>query len=566
MINSVNSLEYQKQNPFGAITKRNGADFWLAPKTQKTINNQNTPLGSILPDTIILNPDEARKTNNLKIIGTSIAAATILAAGTIFFFLRGGPKGLAKGFQSLKIYLERKVQKSKLTGTGASVYEFMLGKIDYLVNKSQAVNNFTTIKDFTFKKLMYGGNRNWNYTRKIHNKITDLFEKLGLKTVSKSYSKTFANFKNLQKKNQTILAKLNKEGDLLKPITINGKTLSKTEWLTLIENKNSETNKLLTENFSDSVRQARYVEIKKITKELEQSFDEKGPLWFLSKDTLNTFVAEAKMLPNKLQIQKQINQAKQKISYTPSDLYKDADTKIMKIASYFSIEDKLALQALNRIRDNLKNFAKTGKTDRNVMLADISALEAEIKRLFVPSDRNLDLRNSLNELKELYKNYKQGHVEDILEAYKALLPKEEYEQIAKEYRGAVKKLNKSSTLETEDFINKARDLAMGSAPTDILSVLGGLGTLTYYLGKSDNSQERTAITLKYGIPALVGIGVSLYGNARLFAGTKSLAFATISSIAANRIGSFVNNLYENHLKKTGKYIEPKEKQKNEQAA
>jgi hypothetical protein len=270
------------------------------------------------------------------------------------------------------------------------------------------------------------------------------------------------------------------------------------------------------------------------------------------------------MLPNKLQIQKQINKEMRNISYTPSDLYKDADVKIMKIASYFSIDDKKALQTLNKIRDNLKNFAKTNKTDRNVMLADISTLEAEVQRLFVLSDKNSDLSNAVKELKELYKNYKQGKVQDILDVYKALLPKDEYKQIKKGYCEAVNNLNKSATLETEDFINKSRDLAMGSAPTDILSVLGGLGTLTYYLGKSDNSQERTAITLKYGIPALVGIGVSLYGNARLFAGSKSLALATISSIAANRIGSFLNNLYENHLKKTGKYIAPKEEPKTTQ--
>lgn len=566
MINSVNSLEYQKHNPFGAVTKHNGADYWLVQKAQNTVNNQNTALGSILPDTIILNPEEARKTNNLKIIGTSIAIATILAAGGIFFFLRGGPKGLTKGFQSLKILLERKVQKSKLSGTGASVYEFMLGKIDYLVNKSQAINNFTTIKDFTFKKLMYGGNQNWHYTRKIHNTITNMFEKLGLKTVSKSYSKTFKSFKNLEQNTQTILAKLSKEGDLSKLITINGITLNKAEWLAFIKNKSIETDKLLSENFGDSVRRARYLKIKKFTKELEQSFDEKGPLWFLSKDTLNTFVADAKMLPNKLQIQKQINKEMRNISYTPSDLYKDADAKIMKIASYFSIDDKKALQTLNKIRDNLKTFAKTNKTDRNVMLADISTLEAEVQRLFVLSDKNSDLSNAVKELKELYKNYKQGKVQDILDVYKALLPKDEYKQIKKGYCEAVNNLNKSATLETEDFINKSRDLAMGSAPTDILSVLGGLGTLTYYLGKSDNSQERTAITLKYGIPALVGIGVSLYGNARLFAGSKSLALATISSIAANRIGSFLNNLYENHLKKTGKYIAPKEEPKSTQNA
>lgn len=566
MINSVNSLESQKRNPFGLVSNHKGADYWLVQKGQNTVNNQYTALGSILPDTIILNPEEARKTNNLKIIGTSIAAATLLVAGGVFFFLRGGPNGLAKGFQSLKMFLERKIQKSKLSGTGASVYEFMLGKVDSLVNKSQVINNFTTIKDFAFKKFMYGGKNNWKYTRKIHNKITDMFERLGLKTVSNSYSKTLENFENIHKKNKTLVVQMEKEGDLLKKVTIKGVTLTKSEWIAFLKDKGLEIERLLVENFSESARQARYLDIKKFAKELEQSFDEKGALWFMSKDTLNTFVADSKMLPKKLQLQKGINAVKQNISYTPADLYKDAEAKIMNIASYFSIEDKNALQILNNIRENFKIFAKTNKSDRNVMLANIFALEAEAKRLFIHSERNIELRNAVQELKELYVGYKQGNVQEIMDIYKVLLPKEQYEKIAKGYSAAVKKLSKSVKLETEDFINKSRDLAMGSAPTDILSVLGGLGTLTYYLGKSDNSQERTAITLKYGIPALVGIGVSLYGNARLFAGSKSLAFATISSIVANRIGSFANNIYENYLKKSGKYIEPKEEQKTVQIA
>ena len=96
------------------------------------------------------------------------------------------------------------------------------------------------------------------------------------------------------------------------------------------------------------------------------------------------------------------------------------------------------------------------------------------------------------------------------------------------------------------------------APTDILTVLTGLGTLAFYLGKSDNKQERVEINLKYGIPALIGIGVSLYGNARLFAGSKSLLFASLSSIVANRLGNIANKLYVNHLKKNGEYIQPQD--------
>ena len=315
-----------------------------------------------------------------------------------------------------------------------------------------------------------------------------------------------------------------------------------------LKRRNNETDKLIKENFSEGIRKARYLNIKKITKELEQSFEEKGPLWFLSKDTLKDFVAEAEILPKKLEIQKQILDSKKEISYSPRALYNDADEIIMKISSTLKATDKDALESLNKVREAFKSFSKTGKIDILKMTEDLTVMEYQISNKS-SAMLNTDVSKMVQNLKSLYIDYKQGKMEDILEVYKVLLPKEQYAKIEKEFNSAIKSLNKSIKLETEDFINKSRDLAMGSAPTDILTVLGGFGTLAYYLGKSDNAQERTAITLKYGIPALVGIGVSLYGNARLFAGSKSLLFATISSFLANRIGTYANNLYEKHLKK-----------------
>lgn len=558
MINSINGTIQPKNNPFGRVSNRNSvADYWLENNSQQ-INNTSNTLGSIWPETIILNPEEARKTNNLKIIGLSIASATVLAAAGIFFVLRGGPKGVAKGFRSLRDFLERKVQKSKLDGVRASGYEYLLGKADYLLNKAQAINNFTTIKDFTFKKLMYGGNRNWKYTRKIHNGITDMFEKLGLKTVAKSYKTTLSKFNTLSQNNTSIIAELEKNTDLSETVNMYGGTITKKELVEFLKRRNKETDKLIKENFSEGIRKARYLNIKKITKELEQSFEEKGPLWFLSKDTLKDFVAEAEILPKKLEIQKQILDSKKEISYSPRALYNDADEIIMKISSMLKATDKDALESLNRVREAFKLFSKTGKIDILKMTEDLTVMEYQISNKSSVM-RNTDVSKMVQNLKSLYIDYKQGKMEDILEVYKVLLPKEQYAKIEKEFNSAIKSLNKSIKLETEDFINKSRDLTMGSAPTDILTVLGGIGTLAYYLGKSDNAQERTAITLKYGIPALVGIGVSLYGNARLFAGSKSLMFATISSFLANRIGTFANNLYEKHLKNTGKFIEPSDK-------
>ena len=552
MVNSVNSYNTLNHSSFSNITTHSDADYWLDKMDRPLKILPENPLGSILPEQIILNPEEARKTNNIKTIGISIASATVIAAATIFFVLKGGPKGITKGFQVLRDFYERKLQKSKLTGINAPRYEYILGKIDYLLDKLQAINNFTTIKDFAFKKLMYGGNRNWNYTGKVHNRISHMFERLGLKTVANSYSKTFSKFDNLNKINMKVLSELEKGQDLSTKITINGIKLPKSEWIKLAKEMSTDIDKQLKDNFNDSARISRYRKIKRMTKELEQSFDQKGSLWFLSKDTLKTFVADAAMLPKKLKIQDDIKNAKFKISHSAKDTYRDADEIIMKISSTLNYGDKKALDSLNAVRENFKLYAKTGEIDNQKMIKDLYNLKYNIR---VPIDSKINTFDLVQKLNDLFIHNERGIKEHLLEIYKELLPKEQYEKIAKEYSKALKSLDKSIKLETDDFINKSRDLAMGSAPTDILTVLGGLGTLVYYLGKSDNGQERTAITLKYGIPALVGIGASLYGNARLFAGSKSLAFATISSIIANRIGTFANNLYENHLKKTGKFIE-----------
>ena len=107
-------------------------------------------------------------------------------------------------------------------------------------------------------------------------------------------------------------------------------------------------------------------------------------------------------------------------------------------------------------------------------------------------------------------------------------------------------------LETEEFVNKLRDLTMGSAPTDILTNLVGVGTLGYYLAKSDDNQQRMGIALKYGFPALTLIGVGLYGNAKLFAGSKSLIFGIVSSFIVNRIGSAANEILMHHFDKKNK--------------
>ncbi len=76
------------------------------------------------------------------------------------------------------------------------------------------------------------------------------------------------------------------------------------------------------------------------------------------------------------------------------------------------------------------------------------------------------------------------------------MSKEDFELVKKHILKILKTLDKAITVETDDFLNKVRDLYLGSAPTDILTILGSLATLGYHLGKSDNNEQRVSISFE----------------------------------------------------------------------
>ena len=144
MINSVSQID-KKENPFDLVSNRpqQSNSYWLLndkmaqqPDTVE-INKENKKeeeKKSSLPKIQILTPEEARKTNNAKLIGLSIAGAVVTTAAGIFFVLKGGPKGVSKGFRKLQNHLEYKVQQSKLNNMSDTpinrFYIYMIGKLD----------------------------------------------------------------------------------------------------------------------------------------------------------------------------------------------------------------------------------------------------------------------------------------------------------------------------------------------------------------------------------------------------------------------------------------------------
>ncbi len=561
MINSIPTIDNKNNKPFGNVTiKHNPSDYWLCQNyvIQDTYTNkeQNKDKYKIK----IVTPDEARKSNNFKVLGMSIAGATVLTAAVLFLLLKGGPKGLSKNFQRLRDYLDRKVQKLKLNNVGhenlIKSYTFIIKSLDKAQQKFEAVNNFATVKDVSFKFLM----STTAIGAKIHNSITRMFEKIGRQAVINSYSRTAGSVAEAKairlNLGRNLLSK-----DSYKIIEINGVRQTKAQWVSQLDKMNDDLVGAYDTYFGRNVLTSRYLRIKKALSGLNDKFDSLKAFW--SKDLVNSFMAENVISKEKLALQNNVRGFRKEISYSIVDLAKVLDEKIIKMSRAISYKDVDKIDKLRAVRHDIKTLVKTintkGVNDTSALQLKAKVIEGidSLKNSVSDSVKNKtmdekvanDLLDGILDLKNSFVNYKQGKVEDMLDIYKKLLSDEDYKILEKSYKNSVKSLDKSINIETEEFVSKVRDLALGGAPTDILTILGSLATLGYNLGKSEDNEQRVSISLKYGIPTIAGIGVSLYCNAKLYAGSKSLLVGGISTIILNKIGVWADDLLKTFRQK-----------------
>ena len=558
MYNTIPTVE---GNVFNCVSKKTRKeDYWLSGENNlKGISIPKVPgMPDVFQDIQIMTPEEARKTHNIKLIGISIASVTILTAAGLFLLLKGGPKGLTKGFIKFRNYLEEKIQKSRLDNPDNpninKLYALTIKSVDNILNHFEAINNFSTLKDFAFKKFMI---KTGKIGAKIHSKITKTFEKIGRQTVVNSYRVSKSNLSNARDIAKIIENRL-LQTNLSEKIEINGETKTLHQWLQKLSDMNEEIATIYDNHFNKEGLFGRYLKIKQSVNSMNQEFENKGNFWFWSTDTLNSFVAESAIVDSKKAIQHSVQGFRREISYSPKDLVRDAQNLILKMTRSVDYKDNLKITKLREMNLDISNLTKISdekefKVARENIFKKIDDFTNEVLLSLKNKEINTKTAQSLLEdiltLRSGIKDFRQGKVEEMLQIYEKIANPTEYRTVKKSYEKAVNSLDKSINIETEDFYSKVRDLTLGSAPTDILSVLGAFGTLSYYLGTSDNRQERESVLLKYGIPALAGIGTSLFCNARLFAGSKGMLFAAISAIITGKIGDiadrFLKKQYSN---------------------
>ena len=100
---------------------------------------------------------------------------------------------------------------------------------------------------------------------------------------------------------------------------------------------------------------------------------------------------------------------------------------------------------------------------------------------------------------------------------------------------------------------KQAELKVGSAPTDVLSVLFPIGAGALAISTSDNKDERVSAVLTTCIPLVGTFATFVYGTVKMFSGAKNLLFSLSTGALISLFGNYMDKLYKKY-KDTGSIV------------
>lgn len=485
---------------------------------------------------------EAKKNTKTHKLGVNIAATSLLAGFGVLALMKGMPKGSYEKFNRLFVNLGNKISKKESKNlTIVESLKLQILKIARLTAGLIKSSYNIGLKDILVKKTL----TKLPFGAKFENGITNLFRKISIKTLTRSYANTSANFEHMFAELDKVLPE-----KLEKTVEINGVSKKASEWVKELTNKiriNRDA------HFSETATNKR---LETVSKNIENLYED---VWnrfrdvkklVRNKSTYQTFIAEELASPAKLKLAQDVDVVKQIISHDINDNYNSAKKLLSNIDSKINPTDAEAQKLINKIGEQLKEYKSLSgvvEAERRPELnKEITATLEELTSYLGKNGSKIE--NYVAELNNTLSTSKKGAIQQMLTVYKQTLPKEEYLAIKKEIYKAVKSFNKSTDMETDLLFDKLRDLKLGSAPSDALSILASLGVVGWGLGKADNKDEKVSVALKYGIPVVGSVATTLYCTARLVSGGKAIIFGLLSGIAINKIGEMIDDARKKYNK------------------
>lgn len=551
MTNSINSVNVNTTDVFAPF-QPNGANY--------AITKPITPEQEI--------KTEEHKKKKVHALGYSLAVTALVAGFGVFGIMKGLPKGARGQIDKVLRYLEEKTStmanNKSLSGLQI-IYLNFLKRAKSLATMSKATFNSAPIKDALVRHWM----QKLPILKKIDDSVTRLFEKISMKTSHKQYRRTLTLFENMQTAFDKAGKQIPKE-KLAQKITINGQTKTVKQWLEIVKQKSGNIKTTYNNGFNEATRINRLQKAKENLGDISQRIYQRiyGNLKGFVKDkkTYQTFISEEEAAPAKIKLQEEVNAIRAKITNNINDNYAAGQKTLGNIYSFLDPADTNARTIMKQLRNLFEEYKTLSGSNETAQRAIVNKkIFAALKQLnsHIKQSEKYDgtvikqISQYLQGLQTLLSKRKKGELEEILTIYRKILPDNEYQALKKTSEKAAASLAKSVDIETDKLFDKIRDLQIGSAPVDLLGVLTSAGVIGFGLTKADDKDQRISVALKYGIPAVGAIAISLYCTVGLISGGASLAIGLLSGIAINKLGEFADEQRKKYQKKPVKLPEVK---------
>lgn len=478
------------------------------------------------------------------VIGTS---AIGVGALTMLFARGKGAKKTVKALGNIidnaNIKIEELKQKPSMSKVEGYYLSF-LQKTNNLVSRIRGtIFNFTPLKDSLFANLV----KNRLGLKKPCDAITNGFRKLSFSTVTSAYEKAGKNVDNLT----NLFAETNTR---IASGEFGAERKAPKEVLDLLE---ATTNKIRTSFVSSFSKSQLDKRNEALIKQFE-GLDEKvydsvyGKLkdFVSDMDEWTTFIPEKLVAKDKARIMQELAKKKQVITNSPQDNYDSMSEIITKLEGAINPTDKSSRNAVKNLRALCEKYIKlSGSLEgsnrtRVVKLMEHHLTQAEklANSEAYPNETSKTINTLVRQYREILNSDKKGAIEELLTQYKQYLPEGEYLKLKAEAQKTIKTINKAVHQEGFEYVDKARDLAAGSALTDVaIGMTLPLATTSLAMASAKTKEKKRSVVLRYGLPLLAGVATSTIATLKLISGGKALMFASAVSIVCNNLLEKVDN-------------------------
>lgn len=477
---------------------------------------------------------EKAKENKRHKFGLAIAGAGLVVGFSVLFAFKMLSKKSSLNITKIGKKIEEQTVKLKENKGRDFIQNAFLQGLKFaksVITHSKATFTFATLKDMLVRKTL----TQVPVLKKFSDSVTNLFEKISVKTSTGAYSITEKRFEKMYANFAEINNKL--------PQNQADKIAAKVKHIR--EN--------YYEAFSEEARVKRFAQAK------DDMGDILGRTWGASygnilafvknPETYSKFLAEEQAAPAKIKLNNVINSLKDQISISTHNKYKATKDLLNNIDLFIDPTDKESRALMKNLKAHLTEYNKAlleGKNNNNFpnseLAKDLETLNSYISKSKVYDEKTVpQISEAIKNLTRILSENKTGEIQEVMGIYKQCLSAEDYAKLEKTVNKALKSLDHSVDLEGDKLFDKVRDLKLGSAIHDTLAFFGSIIGVSWYLGKADDKDERISAALKYGIPAIVGVLTAILCTVGLIASGPSFIIGGISGLAINKIGETIDN-------------------------